>query len=86
MQVLFPCLPHSPGLELVHRVSGGVEIVVLGDLGQIGGVPAILASVLVAPGLEFRVGHSGLNRRRGLGMNAGHGISWAFAASLGPFL
>ena len=50
-----PRLARGPGLQLMHRIAGGVEVMVLGDLGQLSGMAPALSLVLERPGLEFRI-------------------------------
>ncbi len=49
-------LTHSPGLQLVHRIAGGIEVVMPGDLGQFGVVEASLTLVFIGPAEEFTLG------------------------------
>jgi hypothetical protein len=70
--MLLPSLACGPGLQLVHGITGRIEVVVVNDLGQIGGVPAILPSVLQAPGLKFRVWTRRPHRRTWLKRNVAH--------------
>lgn len=46
-------LAHGPGLQLMHRIARWVEIVVPGDLGQLGAVATTLALVGFGPAQEF---------------------------------
>jgi len=47
-------LSHSPCLQLIHSVAAGVEIVMMGDRGQIGRMAAFVTLVGVGPGQEFQ--------------------------------
>ena len=55
MKVLLAGLAPGPGLHLVHRIAGWIEVVMVGDLGQVSGMASVVACVLLAPGLEFRI-------------------------------
>ncbi|MEB3354844.1 MAG: hypothetical protein VKM34_11540 [Cyanobacteriota bacterium] len=53
MKMLLMGPAHSPGLELMHRISGWIEIVVTGDLRQFGAVAQTIALVRAGPGQKF---------------------------------
>ena len=55
MQMSLPGLALSPGLELVHRISDWIEVVMPGDLGQLSLVQHAILLVLQGPGLKFRL-------------------------------
>lgn len=79
VQVLVMKLTRCPGLQLMHRVAGGIEIVMTGDLGQRGTMEQALPLMAAGPGQEFTVG-AGLTGRisrqgkAGLRMELAHGM------------
>ena len=56
MKMLLPRLSQRPGLHLMHNITCGIEIVVAGDLGQLGVVTQAFTLVLQSPGLELGLG------------------------------
>lgn len=58
---------HGPGLQLVNGITGRVEIVVAGDLGQFRGMPHTLPLAGSGPGLKFTSRTSLAGRIRGKG-------------------
>ena len=52
----------------MQGVPGGVGIVVLGYLGQLGSMEAVVAGVQQAPGLKFRIGMLALQAGNGHGV------------------
>lgn len=49
-------LAYRPGLELVHGITSRIEIVVTGDLGQLGSMAAALALVFCGPAEKLTLG------------------------------
>jgi hypothetical protein len=46
-------LTHGPGLQLMHGVTGGIEVVVFGDLRQLSTMVTPVPLVVDGPGQEF---------------------------------
>ena len=55
LQLPLACLAMGPSQELMQCVTGGVGVMVLGDLGQFSAMQAIGTGVQQAPGLKFGV-------------------------------
>ena len=52
MQVPGAGPPLGPRLQLTHCITAGIEIVVGGDLGEIGAMPALMPLMVQGPGQE----------------------------------
>ncbi len=66
-------LANSPGLQLMNGIASRVEVVMSGDLGQLGGMAATLALVVLGPAQKLTLWTalaSGVGREG----NGGHGI------------
>jgi hypothetical protein len=75
-KVLVVGLAYRPDLQLVHRVTGRVEVVVTGELGQFGGMVPAIALMAAGPGQERALGAALAGRIGGQG-DAGLGMDLA---------
>ncbi len=66
-------LANSPGLQLMNGITSRVEVVMAGDLGQLGGMAAALALVVFGPAQKLTLWTALASGVGGEG-NGGHGI------------
>lgn len=53
VEVFVMGLAHGPGLELMRGITRGVQVVVLGDLGELGAMAALVTLMMNGPGQKL---------------------------------